>query len=118
MDEPCNAKGLYKADRLCAMDGRSDVDGLCEANRLCEADEMEVLRARAVYLEVVKSVGDGVRRQAVLVARLKSLTNPDMVEECNMLESWKAKYKHKITVWTKSIWKQRLMEVADTRRTG
>ncbi|MBR6585928.1 MAG: hypothetical protein IKK82_00785 [Kiritimatiellae bacterium] len=102
----------YGADEICGNSG-------CDVRRgLCEADELDLLRARAVYLEVVKSVGDGVRRQAVLVARLKSLTNPDMVEECNMLESWKAKYKHKITVWTKSIWKQRLMEVADTRRTG
>ncbi|MBR6587996.1 MAG: hypothetical protein IKK82_11325, partial [Kiritimatiellae bacterium] len=65
---------------------------------LCEADEVELLRARAVYLEVVKPVGDGVRRHAALVARLKSLTDPELVEECNMLESWKVKYRHKITV--------------------
>jgi hypothetical protein len=86
------------------------VDGLCEANRLCEADEMEVLRARAVYLEVVKPVGDGARRHAALVARLRSLTDPEMVEECNMLESWKSKYNHQITVRTKSKVKERGMD--------
>jgi hypothetical protein len=59
---------------------------------------MEVLRARAVYLEVVKPVGDGARRHAALVARLRSLTDPEMVEESNMLESWKSKYNHQITV--------------------
>ena len=118
VDEPCNAKGLYKADRLCAMDGRSDVDGLCEANRLCEADEMEVLRARAVYLEVVKPVGDGVRRYAALAARLKTLTDPEMVEECNMLESWKSKYQHQITVRTKSVWERRLALAVGERCSG
>ena len=80
------------------VDGDFDANGQYEANRLCEADEMEVLRARAVYLEVVKPVGNGARRHAALAARLKSLTDPEMVDECNMLETWKAKYNHKITV--------------------
>ena len=91
---------------------------MCEANRLCEADEMEVLRARAVYLEVVKPVGDGSRRHAALAARLKSLTDPEMVEECNMLESWKLKYQHKITVRTKSVWERRLALVVGARCSG
>ena len=85
---------------------------------LCEADEVELLRARAVYLEVVKPVGDGVRRHAALVARLKSLTDPELVEECNMLESWKVKYRHKITVRTKYMWERRLVRVNSERCTG
>ena len=98
--------------------GRCNVDGLCEANRLCEADEMEVLRARAVYLEVVKPVGDGVRRHAALAARLRSLTDPEMVEESNMLESWKSKYNHQITVRTKSVWERRLLGPVGERCSG
>ena len=91
-------RGLCNADEPCEADGLGNAKGQYEANRLCEADEMEVLRARAVYLEVVKPVGDGSRRHAALAARLKSLTDPEMVDECNMLETWKAKYNHKITV--------------------
>ena len=87
-------------------------------NVLCEADEVELLRARAVYLEVVKPVGDGVRRHAALAARLKSLTDPEMVEECNMLESWKSKYNHKITVRTKSVWERRLALAVGVRCSG
>jgi hypothetical protein len=98
--------------------GRCNVDGLCEANRLCEADEMEVLRARAVYLEVVKPVGDGARRHAALAARLRSLTDPEMVEESNMLESWKSKYNHQITVRTKSVWERRLLGAVGERCFG
>ena len=65
---------------------------------MCEVDEVDILRARAVYVEVMRPVGNGKRRQTALVERLVSLTDPEMVEETNMLESWKAKYKHKITV--------------------
>jgi hypothetical protein len=76
-------------------------------------DEVDILRARAIYLEVMKPVGNGKRRQTALVERLVSLTDPEMVEEANMLESWKAKYKRKITVRTKSLWERRLK--SDTR---
>jgi hypothetical protein len=37
-----------------------------------------------------------------------ALTDPEMIEESNMLEVWKADYKHKITVRTKSLWMRRL----------
>ena len=100
------------------VDGDFDANGQYEANRLCEADEMEVLRARAVYLEVVKPVGNGARRHAALAARLKSLTDPEMVDECNMLETWKAKYNHKITVRTKAAWEQRLLVAVGGRCSG
>ena len=86
------------------------VEGMkCGGMQLCQVDEVTVLRARAVYLEVIKPIGDGKRRQTALVERLLALTDPEMVEETNMLESWKAKYKHKITVRTKSMWERRLL---------
>ena len=98
--------------------GLGNARGQYGADRLCEVDEMEVLRARAVYLEVVKPVGDGLRRHAALAARLKSLTDPEMVEECNMLESWKSKYNHQITVRTKSVWERRLALAVCERCSG
>jgi hypothetical protein len=111
-------RGLCNADEPCEADGLGNAKGQYEKNRLCEADEMEVLRARAVYLEVVKPVGDGSRRHAALAARLKSLTDPEMVEECNMLESWKSKYQHQITVRTKSVWERRLALAVGERCSG
>jgi hypothetical protein len=68
-----------------------------------------VLRARAVYLEVMMTVGEGTRKQTALVERMVKLTDPDSIEDGNMLESWRAKYKRKITVRTKSMWEQRLL---------
>lgn len=84
----------------------------CCGKRLCEMDEVDVLRARAVYLEVMRPVGNGKRCQSALVERLLALTDPEKIEEANMLERWKAKYKHKITVRTKSLWEQRLASSA------
>ena len=71
-------------------------------------DELIVLRARAVYLEVMMTVGEGRRKQATLVDRMVKLTDPDSIEDGNMLESWRAKYKRKITVRTKSMLCERL----------
>ena len=76
--------------------------------QLCGADEIDVLRAIAVYREVMKPVGDGRRKQNSLTQRLMALTDPDMVEDANMLQQWKAHYEDKITVRTKSIWETRL----------
>ena len=81
----------------------------CGGKRLCESDEVDVLRARAVYQEVMKPVGEGNRRQTALIERLLALTDPEMIEEANMLESWKAKYKNKITARTKYLWACRLV---------
>ena len=106
------------ADEIQGEGARHGLRGRCSADGLCEADEMELLRARAVYLEVVKPVGDGARRHAALVARLRSLTDPEMVEESNMLESWKSKYNHQITVRTKSVWERRLLGPVGERCSG
>jgi hypothetical protein len=106
LGEECKDKGLCDGNRACNDNGP------------CEVNEVNLLRARAVYLEVIKPVGDGVRRHAALVARLKSLTDPEMVAECNMLESWKSKYKHQITVRTKSIWERLLLKAIGVKCTG
>ena len=76
--------------------------------RLCEADEVDLLRARAVYMEIVTPVGNGQRRITALMRRLEALTNPERIEDAAMLQSWKNEYKYKITVRTKSIWRGKL----------
>ncbi len=80
---------------------------LAEPARACGRQEpdLEVARARAVWLEVV----DGVRGSTTaLMERLDVLTNPEMVEEAHMLAGWKAKYENEITVRTKCRWWKRM----------
>ncbi|MBR4893966.1 MAG: hypothetical protein IKZ36_02065 [Kiritimatiellae bacterium] len=100
----------YGADEIAG-----DIDEHKEAatNRegaLGNADNAEVvlLRARALYLEVMRPVGEGSRKQMVLLNRLWSLTDPEKVEDANMLARWREKYKDKIMVRTKSMWLARL----------
>ena len=73
-----------------------------------ESEDLRLLRARALYLEVMKPVGDGRRRQTSLLDRLWALTDPERIENANMLDRWRAKYENKITVRTKSMWLARL----------
>ena len=73
-----------------------------------EADELEALRARAVCAEVLAGIGEGHGMTAALVRRLGELTDPERVEDANMLAGWKERYRRKITVRTKSMWGQRL----------
>jgi len=40
--------------------------------------------------------------------RLGELTDPERVEDANMLAGWRERYKRKITVRTKSVWERRL----------
>ena len=73
-----------------------------------EADELEALRARAVCAEVLAGIGEGHGMTAALIRRLGELTDPERVEDANMLASWKAHYRRKITVRTKYAWERRL----------
>ena len=72
--------------------------------------ELEVVRARAVWLEVV----EGVRGSpTALMERLDSLTDPGRVEEANMLAGWRAKYENEITARMKSTWWRRMARKRD-----
>ena len=73
-----------------------------------EADELEALRARAVCAEVLAGIGEGHGMTTALLRRLGELTDPERVEDANMLVAWKERYRHKITVRTKSAWGRRL----------
>ena len=76
-----------------------------------EIVEMTLLRARAIYLEVIKPVGEGARKQTALIERMTKLTDSDSIEDSNMLEAWRRKYERKITVRTKSVWVGRLIRM-------
>ena len=76
-----------------------------------EMEEVTLLRARAIYLEVIKPVGEGAGKQTALIERMAKLTDPDSIEDSNMLEAWRRKYECKITVRTKSAWVGRLMRM-------
>ena len=99
------AKGRDASVDVAARDGDGDGAG---GLRLGEADELDAMRARAVYLEVMGQVGSGRRRQTALFDKLKALTDPEAVEDTNMLQRWRAEYECKITVRTKSSWERRL----------
>ena len=72
--------------------------------------DLAVVRARAVWLEVV----EGVRSSpTALMERLDALTDPDRVEEANMLAGWRAKYENEITVRMKSQWWRRMARKRD-----
>jgi len=88
-------------------DGRKAVEGAARV-AMCETDELEALRAGAVCAEVMAEVGSGRRKAAALVRRLAELTDPERVEDANMLASWRERYRLKITLRTKSIWERRL----------
>jgi hypothetical protein len=76
-----------------------------------EMEEVTLLRARALYLEVIKPVGEGARKQTALIERMTKLTDPDSIEDSNMLEAWRRKYERKITVRTKRMWAGKLMRM-------
>ena len=75
-----------------------------------EVPDLVVVRARAVWLEVV----EGVRGSpTALMARLDALTNPERVEEANMLAGWREKYENEITGCRKSRWWRRMARKRD-----
>jgi type II secretory pathway component PulL len=63
------------------------------------------VRAKAIWEEVRKTAGDSV---TALFERLDALTDPERVEDANMLEGWRRKYESEITVRTKWRWWRKL----------
>jgi len=92
-------RGTASGDGDVAQGGKKAMD---------EADELEALRARAVCAEVLAGIGEGHGMTTALMRRLGDLTDPERVEDANMLAGWKARYRRKITVRTKSAWGRRL----------
>ena len=107
------------------------VTGLADpvpAARLVEepkADEpVEVVRARAVYHEVMgtSAVAGGLEGREVpksrtaWLDRIEAFVNPERVAEASTLAVWRRRYEDKITVRTKSGWVKKLRRL--WRKTG
>ena len=95
-----------------AAGGRENgaTSGSAVARKVDTVPELAVVRARAVWLEVTA----GVRGSATaLMERLDALTDPERVEDANMLAGWRAKYENEITVRMKSSWWRRMARKQD-----
>lgn len=93
-----------------AAERKEGAGGGCGAN---EVPELAIVRARAMWSEVVGGIGKGA---TALMARLDALTDPERVEDANMLAAWREKYANEITVRTKKKWWRRLLKAACERR--
>ena len=67
---------------------------------------VEVVRARAIWVEVEKTAGKSV---TALFERLDDLTDPERIEDANMLEGWRRKYENEITLRNRRRWWRRLL---------
>ena len=72
-----------------------------------EIPQLPVVRARAIWLEVVDGIGPSA---TALMRRLDALTDPERVEEANMLAAWREKYTNEITARTRKRWWRRLVK--------
>ena len=72
--------------------------------------DLAVVRARAVWLEVVAGARGS---PTALMERLEALTDPERVEDANMLAGWRAKYENEITERMKSRWWRRMARRRD-----
>ena len=68
---------------------------------IADVPSVEVVRARAIWEEVVKGAG---RSATALFARLDALLDPRRVEDANMLAVWREKYAKESTARTKKTW--------------
>ena len=103
--EEGNGKRDYGADEILEY-------GRCEAARgrgVDEVPELAVVRARAMWGELVDGVG---RSVTALMARIDALTDPERAEDVNMLSAWREKYVNEITERTKKRWWRRLLKEA------
>ena len=57
--------------------------------------------------EIVNGIG---RSATALMLRLDALTDPERVEDANMLAAWREKYANEITERTKKRWWRRLVK--------
>ena len=75
-----------------------------------EVPDLAIVRARAVWLEVVAGVRGS---STALMERLDALTDPERVEDANMLAGWRAKYENEITGRMKLRWWRRMTRRRD-----
>ena len=95
----------YGADEISQESGDSGRSGGGVQEKMA-VPALSVVRARAIWLEVVEGIGPSA---AALMARLDALTDPERVEDANMLAAWREKYENKITERTKNRWWRRML---------
>lgn len=71
---------------------------------------VEVLRARAVYLEAMEGIPDNITQT---ILRINELLDPNRIDDTTLLSRWRQRYENEISMRTKSKWARRLF-----RRTG
>ena len=96
----------YGADEISMESGEGSDPGGNMGSKAA-VPELAVVRARAIWMEVVDGIGPSA---AALMARLDALTDPERVEDANMLAAWREKYANEITERTKKRWWRRLVE--------
>ena len=107
----------YSADEItggggCGMEtGREEAGGRDgdEVSELTVVPELAIVRARALWGEIVGGIGQS---STALMARIDALTDPERVEDANMLAAWREKYANEITERTKKRWWRRLLKAA------
>jgi hypothetical protein len=105
--DPVPAEAVLAEPQCAGREGKRDY-GKYEI--IGKVPDLAVVRARAVWLEVV----EGVRGSpTALMERLDALTDPERVEEANMLAGWRAKYENEITGRMKSRWWRRMARKRD-----
>jgi len=90
----------------CAAEAERNGGGKAGGARMA-VPELGVVRARAIWCEVIGGIADN---PTSLVRRIDELLDPEGVEDANMLAQWRAKYANEITLRTKSAWWRRLKE--------
>lgn len=80
-----------------------------------DCPSLEIVRARAIYLEAMEGVPDVTAR---VLARIDALCDPERTDEAAMLRSWREKYNREITVRRKDAWWKRLMKKESKRVTA
>ena len=103
-----SAKRDYGADETQKESGDGGGSGGNVQEKMA-VPELAVVRARAIWLEVVDGIGPSA---AALMARLDALTDPGRVEDANMLATWREKYANEITERTKKRWWRRMLKMA------
>ena len=101
----------YGADEV---EGRraDGAGGAAEGRGEAEVPELAVVRARAIWGEIVEGIG---LSATALMMRLDALTDPGRVEDANMLAAWREKYANEITERTKKRWWRRLLRAVRER---
>ena len=87
--------------------GNESGAGFPADGQTANAPSLAIVRARAVWLEVVNGIRGSVE---ALMDRIDALTDPSRVEDAAMLLEWKAKYAGEITERAKTSWWRRMLK--------